>query len=237
MAHGGDYDNLPELRASPFQEEDDVDILGIDLGTAASFGLAVNEHGGIYKRGMPHDIVTKLSVSAAIKRRGSGFTVSAVAKDCKVSRYFVRKVHEEMLENDGNIIDPRTQKQHRARGAGTYTFTEFDHYVLLFLYLEEPSRTNASYVERLHAITGTVSSTSTVSRWFNHFFPISGRFRKPNLVPIDKFKTQNLWKAEEYLEAIATIAPKRLRFGDEKLIKGAEVYCRRTRLNVLTGEM
>jgi hypothetical protein len=56
-------------------------------------------------------------------------------------------------------------------------------------------------------------------------------------VPLDKFKQSNFWKAEEYLVAIASIAPKKLRFGDEKLIKGAEVYCRRTRRNVLTGEL
>lgn len=212
-------------------------IVGLDCETAASFGLALNAYGGTYTKGISHDITTKLSVSAAIKRQGSTFTISSVARDCKVSRDFVRKVYGEMLDNNGSIIDPRTQVQNRARGAGAYTFSEFDHYVLLFLYLEEPSRTNASYVERLYSITGTVTSKSVVSRWFNHFFPISGKFRKPNLVPVDKFKPQNYWKAQEYLEAISLISPNRLRFGDEKLIKGAEVYCRRTRRNILTGEL
>ena len=84
---------------------------------------------------------------------------------------------------------------------------------------------------------GTKVSRSIVSRWFNYFFPISGKFRKPNLVPIDKFKPSNMLKAEEYISVLSCIAPDRLRFGDEKLIKGAEVYCRRTRRNVFTGKL
>ncbi|KAL3779012.1 hypothetical protein ACHAWO_010742 [Cyclotella atomus] len=127
-----------------------------------------------------------------------------------------RGVRDEMVEDNGDILDPAVIVQQRVKGP-------------------EPSRTNVSYVERLYVMTGTITSTSTVSRWFNHYFPISGGFRKPNLVLIDKFKQENFWRAEEYLEAIATIAPKKLRFGDEELKKGAEVYCRRTRRCVLTA--
>jgi hypothetical protein len=148
----------------------------------------------------------------------------------------VKKVWDEVLS--GEIVDPRNIKQGRDQGpgVGVKTFNEFDHWVLLFLYLHEPSRSNGSYVDNLYAITGTVTSKSTISRWFKDFFPISGGFRKPNLVPVDKFKPRNLWLAAEYAEAISIIAPHKLRFGDEKLIKGSEVYCRCTRRNVLTGE-
>lgn len=110
-------------------------------------------------------------------------------------------------------------------------------FVLLILYFEELSRFNASYVEWLYCLTGTVKSTSTVSCWFNNYFPISGGFRKPNLVPIDKFKEKNCMRAQKYLEALSVIALHKLLFEDEKLIKGAEVYCRRIRRNVLTGKL
>ncbi|KAL7502194.1 hypothetical protein ACHAXN_000223, partial [Cyclotella atomus] len=163
--------------------------------------------------------------------------VSQVSRETKTSWHFVRKVRDEMVEDNGDILDPAVIVQQRVKGPGTHTFDEYDMYVLLLLYFEEPSRTNVSYVERLYVMTGTITSTSTVSRWFNHYFPISGGFRKPNLVLIDKFKQENFWRAEEYLEAIATIAPKKLRFGDEELKKGAEVYCRRTRRCVLTGDV
>lgn len=209
----------------------------INPDVAANYGLASNENGGAYKRGVAYNVVTKLKVCTAINNQGSGLNISGVARECGVSRSFVRKVWGEMLCNDGRVIDPDHTPQERARGPGVKTFDEFDHCVLIFLYLEEFSRSNASYVENLLLITGTKTSTSTISRWFKDFFPISGNFRKPNLVPIDKFKPTNLWKADEYLAALAIICPKKLRFGDEKLIKGSEVYCRKTRRNVLTGKL
>jgi hypothetical protein len=67
-----------------------------------------------------------------------------------------------MLCNDGRVIDPDHTPQERARGPGVKTFDEFDHCVLIFLYLEEFSRSNASYVENLLLITGTKTSTSTI---------------------------------------------------------------------------
>jgi hypothetical protein len=232
-------DDLPSLAAGLSTEDDDY-LYGIDPLLAAQHGLATNEHGGVYQRGKNYSTATKLPVGTRIKRI-SGYdigavNVSQVSPETKTSRHFVRKVHDEMVEDSSDILDPAVTVQQRVKGPGTHTFDEYDMYVLLLFYFEEPSHTNASYVERLYVMTGTITSTSTVFRWFNHYFPISGGFRKPNLVPIDKFKQENFWHAEEYLKAIATISPKKQRFGDEKLIKGAEVYCRRTRRCVLTGD-
>jgi hypothetical protein len=235
-----DTDDDPSTLAASLSAEDNDYLYGIDPHLAAQYGLATNEHGGVYQRGNSYSTAVKLLVCTRIKRISGddigAVNVSQVSRETQTSRHFVRKVRDEMIRNDGNILDPAVIVQQRVRGPGTQTFDEYDMFVLLLLYFEEPTRTNASYVERLYMITGTITSTSTVSRWFNHYFPISGGFRKPNLVPIDKFKEKNFWRAQEYLEAIATIAPKKLRFGDEKLIKGAEVYCRRTRRNVLTGD-
>jgi hypothetical protein len=36
---------------------------------------------------------------------------------------------------------------------------------------------------------------------------------------------------------LSTIDPMRVRFGDEKLVKGRELFCHRTRKNVFTGEV
>ena len=213
----------------------------IDHVFLARHGLLINEQGGLYRKGHRYHAATKLLVHSCINRLGeddiSTINISQVSKETNTSRGFVRKVHNEMIENNGNIVDPCVIRQERAKGPGVKTFDECDMFVLLMLYFEEPSRSNASYVERLYCATGTVTSTSTVSRWFNNYFPISGGFRKPNLVPIDKFRERNCMRAQEYLDALSIIAPHKLRFGDEKLIKGAEVYCRRTRRNVLTGEL
>ena len=211
----------------------------IDPLNASRYGLLTNEQGGLYHNGRSHHTATKLLVRSRILCLGgedfSTVNVSLVSRETNTSRGFVRKVRDEMLDNDGNILDPAAIRQNRARGPGANSLDKYDMFVLLMLYFEEPSRSNAGYVERLYCLTGTIVSTSTVSRWFNNYFPISGGFRKPNLVPIDKFKEKNFMRAQDYLEALAVIAPHKLRFGDEKQIKGAEVYCRRTRRNVLTG--
>jgi hypothetical protein len=39
------------------------------------------------------------------------------------------------------------------------------------------------------------------------------------------------------MRIISKVDPVRLKFGDEKHLKGAEIYCRKTRRNVLTGEV
>jgi len=51
-------------------------------------------------------------------------------------------------------------------------------------------------------------SESTVSRFFNHGFPIRGGFCKPNLVPYDKIWPVNIKKAKKYIKTLAKIDPR-----------------------------
>ncbi|KAL7543505.1 hypothetical protein ACHAXR_013180, partial [Thalassiosira sp. AJA248-18] len=101
----------------------------------------------------------------------------------------------------------------------------------------EPSRTLKGYVVGLHQLTGTIVSTSTISRFFNHGFSIKGTLCKPNLIPYDKFRPENLERAVEFLLMISVFDRSRIKFGDEKHLKGAELFCRRTRRNIVTGEV
>ena len=71
---------------------------------------------------------------------------------------------------------------------------------------------------------------STVSKLFNHCF-------RPKLVPLDKFRPANIEKAFEYLQLISQFAPYRIKFCDEKHLKGKEVFNRKNRRNVLTGQV
>ncbi|MFZ9894212.1 MAG: hypothetical protein ACO3EL_03165, partial [Burkholderiaceae bacterium] len=64
----------------------------INPDVAANYGLALNENGGAYKRGVAYNVVTKLKVCTAINNQGSGLNISGVARECGVSRSFVRKV-------------------------------------------------------------------------------------------------------------------------------------------------
>jgi hypothetical protein len=80
-------------------------------------------------------------------------------------------------------------------------------------------------------------SETTTSRFLNHAFPIKVGLRKPNLVPYHKFKPENILPAWDYMRIISKVDPVWLKFGDEMHLKGAAIYCRKTRLNVLTGEV
>eukprot|EP00956_Cyclotella_meneghiniana_P031866 scaffold85386_cov38-Cyclotella_meneghiniana.AAC.2 len=106
----------------------------------------------------------------------------------------------------------------------------------MFLYLQEPSRQLSSYRDWLFYLTGTLVSHATICRYFLHAFPIRGGLCRPNLVPFDKFRPENIERAFEYLEYLSLIAPERIVYGDEKHLKGHDLFNRKVRHNPLTGE-
>lgn len=57
------------------------------------------------------------------------------------------------------------------------------------------------------------------------------------MIPRDKFKPENIERYFKYVDFVQQVDPRRLKFGDEKLLKGSEVYCRQGRRNVITGEI
>ena len=110
-----------------------------------------------------------------------------------------------------------------------------DIFVLVNLYYEDSSRSLNSYSRELQLITGTIVSVQTISRLFLHEFPYSARLRRPNVVPIDKFRPENMERAVEYISYVATIDPRRIKYGDEKHLKGRDVFNRNNRRNPFTG--
>lgn len=68
-------------------------------------------------------------------------------------------------------------------------------------------------------------------------FAIKGNLRKGNLIPRDKFKPKNVERYFQFVDFVRKVDPCRLKFGDEKLLKGSKVYCKKGRRNVLTGEV
>ena len=106
---------------------------------------------------------------------------------------YANKVAKE-VDLRGTVTDPSIAYEEREgpRGPGSKSFSTRDCFVLLFLYLAEPSRTLSDYVHWLAYCTGTIVDRSTVSRWFLHAFPHSGSLLRVNQVPIDKFKPNNI---------------------------------------------
>jgi hypothetical protein len=71
--------------------------------------------------------------------------------------------------------------------------------------------------------------------WFKTRFSFKGSLRVTNDVPRDKFRPANIERYDKYLAFINQINPRRLKFVDEKMLKGAEVFNRKARADPLTG--
>ena len=54
-------------------------------------------------------------------------------------------------------------------------------------------------------------------------------------MPYDKFRPGNIEKAWEYLGHLSKISPERLKYGDEKSLKGRAIFNKKARRDVLTG--
>ena len=166
--------------------------------------------------------------------------ITALSGKCKVSRRTILKVRDE-LRDYGRVLSPEEIRS-RANsdtpsGPGSRAMTPVDEAVLFALYLLEPSRSLKSYKIFLYNLRGIIVDESTISRWFNHSFPIKGSLRKANLIPYDKLRPGNIEGAVDYVRTIAMLDRSKIKFGDEKHLKGAELYCRKTRRNILTGEV
>ena len=209
----------------------------------AQANVEVNQNGGYYQRGTSYPIHTKLKVAATYlehKERllGSRPNISLVARECNVGWHFVEKIENELFI-EGHVLAPkdiyRRRSENAPHGPGSLTLSDTDVFVLYRLYRKNPQRSLRSYVNWLFYHTGTIVSESTVSRFFNHGFLIAGRFCKPNMVPYDKFRPKNIAKAKEFIRMMAKIDPRRLKYCDEKSLKGKSICCKKARRDVRTG--
>ena len=162
---------------------------------ASRHGASINDNGGYYQRGKTYGLEVKLFVAAKYldhKERRGGLrpVLKKVAVECRVERHFVAKIERELMENE-RVLAPDEKHLAGATGSlvgpGSRSMSDEDFFVLYMLYRQEPTRSLKSYRYWLFCCTGTIVSESTVSRWFNHAFPIKGRLCVPNLIPYDKF--------------------------------------------------
>lgn len=196
---------------------------------AIQHGADINQHGGIYINGKANDYIKKMEVAEAYinakaANEGRRPNIEALARNCKVNGHFITKIEKELKTHRG-VLNPKEVYKNLEGpiGPGSKSIGETGAFILYLLYSEEPSRTLSSYVEWLEIILGVVVNESTVSWVFKTAFPYSAGLYRPNLVPYDKFRPANLEKAMEYLTFIALVDPRRVKFGDEKLLKGQEL--------------
>ena len=113
---------------------------------AAKHGISTNEQSGIYRRGATYDITRKYEVFHCYLKhkhcdRAKHPNISEIIRESKVSHACVRMIEREYLEKSG-ISDSKHRVHNLARGPGNKTLDKLNMVVLMFLYLDEPSRCN-----------------------------------------------------------------------------------------------
>ena len=218
-----------------------MDCVPNDASFVADQGLSVNAQGRAYSNGKSLPYETKVEVGRVILRymdENGSIVISKVHEAAKVSRGTVRKIHNEM-ETHGRILRPEEISANKKvqRGAGSLSLSGLDMFVLMQMWKNDPSTSLKTYAQGLNLITGTVVHPTTISRWFRHAFHFSGTMCRSNMVPFDKFRPENYEKALMYMSIISLVNPGSIKFGDEKHLEGKDLYNRKVRKSVLTGEV
>jgi hypothetical protein len=105
----------------------------------------------------------------------------------KISTFYAHKIIIE-LTNTGSLTDPEVANSERVREKEKLLYLDpAEELFLLALRAKKPARPASDYVGQLYTFYGTLVSTSFILEWFKRRFHFNGSFRKPNLVPLDKF--------------------------------------------------
>jgi hypothetical protein len=104
--------------------------------------------------------------------------------------------------------------------------------------VEIPNRPNLDYCRELFDYNGTVILSSFVSDYFAKAWSCSGKYRKPNLIPLDKCRPENVLKYAHYRLKVSLFQDhSRWNFLDEKHLVNKDVLPNRVRACPLTGRV
>ena len=153
----------------------------------------VNSNGGVYLRGRRYNLLKKQSVAIEYFKlqREVGqerVNISEVARRGQVGWGYAKMVVEEYCGGHSGLRDPSEKYERKilARKNERHLSIEEEVY-LLALQAEDPTRTNLEYINLPSKRYGCIISSSFLSKWFKTRFEFPGNFKKPNVVPLDKW--------------------------------------------------
>jgi transposase len=201
----------------------------------------MNRNAGYYHPGQMYDHRIKMEVGQAYialfqEHHPTRPSTRAVAEKARVDKRYASKVIEELVRT-GTLTDPEILKQQRLdERVPTFHLSVEEEVFLLSLRTENPSRPNLSYTRHLLDYSGTRVTSQFIGQWFEKRFDHSGRYCKPNLVPKDKFKQENIVRYMEFRMVLEQL-PNRTKFHwlDEKHLLNRDVEAQRVRADPLSG--
>jgi transposase len=202
-----------------------------------------NANGGWYQSGRVFTLPKRLTIGyeyldLCIDKWPERPSTRQLATKAKISQTTARKIVME-LENTGSLLDPElTNSQNMRDREKKYYLEPTEELFLLALRAEKPARLNREYVAHLATYYGTVVSTTFISEWFRNRFDNKGSFKKPNLVPLDKFRQENVIRFIEYkLKCQLMFDHSRFCFIDEKHLVNKDSVPKKIRGCPLSGRM
>ena len=203
----------------------------------------MNEFGGLYEPGQYYPISKKISVAQAYRRMKDEAapalpTILDLAKECQVSWHYASRVAQE-VELHGQIQAPRMLmlESQNHRHVGDCLSTD-EAYFLLSLRAEAPERPNFDYCHQLEVYSGKRVSPSFISEFFLRGFEHKAKFKKPNIVPVDKFRAANVGRYLEFRYFCQFYSDHtKFNFIDEKHLVNSDCLPRKYRCNPNTGKM
>jgi hypothetical protein len=143
------------------------------------------------------------------------------------------------LENTGSLIDCEHANSEKTRDREKLYYLEpTEELFLLALRAEKPGRPNRDYIANLATYYGTIVSSTFISEWFKTRFDHKGSFRKPNLVPVDKFRRENVIRFVEYkLKCQLLFDHSKFCFIDEKHLVNSDSVPKKLRSCPISGRM
>jgi hypothetical protein len=206
-----------------------------------------NRNGGSCHPGQSHSLVKKDEVASEfLKLWQDSFPTQPsdrlVAREAGVGKKFAGKVIKELLET-GELLDPELTRPNQKEsgcfvGVGSRALTLEEEVFLLALRTEIPNRPNLSYIQELDGRHGAKVSSAFITQWFKKRFDHPGTFRKPNLVPLDKFRTENLVRCYDFCGIIDKHPDKTVfNFLDEKQIVNKDALPSKIRADPTNGFM
>ena len=199
-----------------------------------------NESGRLYVPGRAYSLEVKVELRNVFWAMAEGLGRYPTPHELKgagrCSDDFARKVIGEIMTH-GDVVDPKSLPNNRPRGVGSKSLTPAMEQFLLELRQEKPTRPNIDYVYRLQEQFGTTVSEGLISEWFKRRWQFNASKKKTSNVPTDKWSDANTHRYLECLAKMLWMDPRRVKFCDEKLLKGADFFEQNVRLDPITGIM
>ena len=166
-------------------------------------------------------------------------TTSFVAKTANVGYKFAKKVMHE-IHQFGAVLDPDIIKAEQLLNKKPITKLSAEQRVfILSLHVVMPNRPNQSYVDELQSKYNVLVCSSTITNFFkSKLFQHKGTFGKPNNVPLDKFRQENIVRFYEFQNTMQRIGNKLIiNWLDEKHIVNSDCIPKKVRRNPVFGYM